>query len=157
MKIQFQKIVKKHYELIKYLFWGVLTTIVSWGSYSLFALALQNSANNHEFFHMPVNVFFSNILSWVCAVLFSFVTNKIWVFNSTCWRPSVFLKEFWKFVSSRLATGLLEMVAVPFLVSLGVNYTIFGIEGMLAKVIVSLIIVILNYFFSKYIVFREKN
>ena len=136
------KIYHTYKEAIDYLFWGGMTTVVSWGSYSAFVL-------------LGASVFWGNVLSWICAVLFAFVTNKLWVFQSKSWAGNVLLPELGKFLSSRVATGVFEMVAVPALVALGLNHTIFGIDGMVSKVLVSVIVVILNYILSKLFVFKE--
>ena len=136
------KLYHTYKEAIDYLFWGGMTTVVSWGSYSIFVL-------------LGASVFWGNVLSWVCAVLFAFVTNKLWVFQSKSWAGDVLLPELGKFLSSRVATGVFEMVAVPALVALGLNQTIFGIDGMVSKVLVSVVVVILNYILSKLFVFKK--
>lgn len=152
-------LIKKYQEIISYLFWGGMTTIVSWGSYSLFAVLFKNQISMIELFGMEmfVVVLVSNILSWVCAFLFAFVTNKLWVFKSKSWKAEVCLPEFGKFFSARALTGVMEIVLVPLMVSLGLDQTIFGIEGMVAKVIVSVAVVILNYVFSKLFIFKSKS
>lgn len=144
------KLYRSHKQPIDYLFWGGMTTLVSWGSYSLFVLSLQSQALSDS-----ALVFWANCGSWVCAVLFAFVTNKLWVFNSKSWAGQVVLGEFTKFTSSRLVTGAFEMIAVPGLVALGLNQSILGIEGMVSKVLVSVIVVILNYIASKLFVFKN--
>ena len=136
------KIYHTYKEAIDYLFWGGMTTVVSWGSYSAFVL-------------LGASVFWGNVLSWICAVLFAFVSNKLWVFQSKSWAGNVLLPELGKFLSSRVATGVFEMVAVPALVALGLNQTILGIEGMVSKVLVSVVVVILNYILSKLFVFKK--
>ena len=97
-------LIKKYQEIISYLFWGGMTTIVSWGSYSLFAVLFKNQISMIELFGMEmfVVVLVSNILSWVCAFLFAFVTNKLWVFKSKSWKAEVCLPEFGKFFSASL-------------------------------------------------------
>ena len=139
----------KYREIIRYLFWGVMTTVVSWASYSIVSWLLAS------LFDTAVTVFVANCISWICAVLFAFVTNKVWVFDSRDWSHSTVLPELGKFVSSRLITGMLEIVAVPLLVTCGLHQTIFGIEGMVAKVIVSFAVVLLNYVFSKLFIFKK--
>ena len=136
------KIYHAYKEAIDYLFWGGMTTVVSWGTYSLFVL-------------LGASIFWGNALSWVCAVLFAFVTNKLWVFQSKSWEGSVLFPELGKFLSSRVATGIFEMIAVPALVAIGLNQTIFGIDGMVSKVLVSIAVVILNYILSKLFVFKK--
>lgn len=148
---------KKYKEIISYLFWGVMTTLVSWVSYSFFALLIKNQVSEVTIFgfHTSMVVLISNILSWICAIFFAFVTNKLWVFNSKSWKVKVFMPELGKFISARLITGVLEIVLVPFLVGVGMNQIIFGIEGMAAKAAVSVLIVVLNYVFSKIFIFKR--
>ena len=141
---------QKNKEIISYLFWGVCTTVVNWGSYSLFVLVCAKGLE----FNQSLTVIISNTLSWVCAVLFSFITNKIWVFESKSFKANILFPEFIKFVSSRLLTGGIEVFLVPIAINLGLNQMIFGIEGALAKIIVSLSIVVVNYFITKFLVFR---
>lgn len=148
--------VQQYHELITYLFWGVMTTLVSWATYSIFTILLQDV--DYIIFLVGVQispaVLISNVLSWICAVLFAFITNKMWVFQSKEWKKQVWIPELGKFVSARVVTGILEMVAVPLLVGMGLNQTILGIEGMVAKVIVSVVVVLLNYVFSKLFIFK---
>jgi len=141
------KLYHTYQEAIDYLFWGGMTTVVSWGSYSLFVLLLQG---------LDSVVFWANILSWVCAVLFAFITNKLWVFQSKSWAAGILFPELTKFLSSRVATGVFEMIAVPALVAIGLKQTIFGIDGMVSKILVSVVVVILNYILSKLFVFKNK-
>ncbi len=149
--------IEKYKEIISYLFWGVMTTLVSWLSYSLFALLLRGQAAPVTIlgFHTSMVVLVSNILSWICAVSFAFVTNKLWVFESRNWEVRVVMPELGKFISARLITGVLEIVLVPLLVAVGLNQMILGIEGMAAKVVVSVLIVVLNYVFSKIFIFKR--
>ena len=145
---------KTHRELISYLVIGVMTTIISWGSYGIFASLLSPGLSG-LILGMPSAVLAANALSWICAVLFSFVLNKTLVFLSRSWKASVLLPELARFVSSRLATGILETLTVPAAVSLGLSGTLFGVEGMLTKVVASLSFVIINYLVSKLWVFRS--
>lgn len=145
-----KKLFLKYKEIIMYLIMGVLTTVVSWGTYTLFAWILP--IRNEDLL-----VLMANVLSWVFAMTFAYITNKIWVFESKSWERHFLLKEFGMFVSARLLTGIFEMVAVPGLVWLGCDQTIFDTPGMLSKIIVSIIVVFLNYVFSKLIIFRKKS
>lgn len=139
------ELMKKYQEIISYLFWGGATTVVSWGSYGFFNKGLS------------LSITVSNILSWVCAVLFAYVTNKLFVFQSKSWKWEVVGKEFGLFVSSRLLTGAFEIIMVPFCVYLGMNQALFGVEGAVSKIFVSIIVVILNYICSKLFVFKKKK
>lgn len=144
-----KKLFLKYKEIIMYLIMGGLTTLVSWGTYTLFAFILP--IKNQDFL-----VLTANALSWLFAMTFAYITNKIWVFESRSWEKHFLMKEFGMFVSARLLTGIFEVVAVPGLVWLGCNQTIFGVPGMLSKVIVSIIVVLLNYVFSKLFIFRKQ-
>ena len=133
----------KHKEIINYLLFGGMTTVVSWGTYSLFVKAIG----------MSVGV--GNILSW--AVLFAFVTNKLFVFESKTWQPATALREFVSFIGARLATGVIEWFGVPYFSTHGLTHPLFGVKGLLAKVVVSIVVIILNYIFSKFLVFIKKD
>lgn len=139
-----------------YLIFGVLTTVVSWGTYTLFVNICKMS------------VFWANLLSWVCAVTFAYITNKLWVFESKSWQAKILLKEVGTFVASRGLTGVIEIVAVPILVKLSFDNIFYNIlekmsitlkilftDGIYSKIIISFIIVVLNYVFSKLIVFKK--
>ena len=77
--------------------------------------------------------------------------------ESKSWKFEVWIQEAIKFVSARLLTGGFEIVSVPFLVYLGMNQQILGVEGMAAKVVVSVAVVLLNYFLSKILIFKKKK
>lgn len=154
---QIKIVIKKYQEIILYLFWGGLTTVVNWGSYSLCTLLL--SGYNGLYFPIAEvdfsgTIIIANLISWICAVLFAFVTNKLWVFQSKLWNVETAFPEFIKFVSTRLITGGIEMIAVPLVVALGFNGSLFGIGGGMAKIIVSIIVVLLNYISSKLFIFK---
>ena len=149
---------KRIKELLLYIVFGVLTTIVSWASYTFFI----------NIFGFSVTL--SNALSWVLSVMFAYVTNKVWVFNSNSWKINVLLKEITTFVSSRLFTGIIEMVGVPILEKLGFDNIFYALlqqsgfkqeilftQGIYSKIAFAVIIVILNYVFSKIIVFNKKE
>lgn len=141
----------KYKEIITYIIFGGLTTLVNWFVYTVLVKISPN--NIDEIIWITI----SNAAAWVAGVLFAFITNKIWVFESKSFALKVVLKELISFVLARALTGVLEIFGVPLLVKLGLNQTIFGIDGMVAKLIVSVVVVILNYIFSKLIVFKNKN
>lgn len=147
-----KKIFVKYKEIIMYLIFGVLTTVVSWGSYAVFESVFKKAIVD-----VNVLVAVANVLSWVTAVVFAYLTNKLFVFESKSFKPTTVFKEMGLFVGSRLISGAVEWVGVPLLVWIGLNQTIFGVEGMLAKVLVSVIVVILNYILSKLIVFKKEK
>ena len=135
----------KYREVISYLFFGGLTTLVSWGTYALFVGPLALGTN------------VGNVLSWVCAVSFAFVTNKLWVFNSKSWAWPAWLKEAGAFFAGRIFSGVVELGGLPLLMWMGLDQPLFGIEGFAAKVTISVVVIILNYFLSKFLVFRKKD
>ena len=149
-----------------YIIFGVLTTLVNWVVYTvlikIFGGAAESETVMFALFGKDITmkifyIFIANFVAWVAGVVFAFVTNKIWVFESKSWKFGLVMKELWLFVAARLLTGVLEWFGVPALVAAGLDQPLFGIDGFLAKVIVSVIVVILNYVFSKLIIFRKKK
>lgn len=106
-------------------------------------------------FHTGENI--SNIFSWICAVIFAYFTNRAMVFTSEAKGMRKQFHEFLKFLASRILTGAIEIFGFPILIHIGVNQEIFGIKGMLAKMIVTVISVILNYILSNVFVFRKSK
>lgn len=143
MENQLTTFCKRHRETISYLIFGFATTVVNWTAYAAFV----------KFAHM--SIFWSNVISWALAVLFAFITNKLWVFMSKSLHPRVIFKEFVLFLIARLGTGALEVVAVPGLVHLGLNQSPFGVNGLISKIVVSIVVIILNYILSKLIIFKS--
>lgn len=135
----------KYKEVIMYLIFGVATTLVNWIVYSLL---MKTSV---------INMTVSNAIAWFAAVVFAYITNKIFVFESKSWNPAEVWKEVVKFFGARIATGVIEIGGLPLLYYIGVKQSIFGVEGFLAKILVSVIVVILNYVFSKIFVFSTKK
>ena len=140
-----KELIQKYRELIVYFITGVLTTLVNWAAYALFVRTFGWS------------VAVSNALAWVAAVAFAYITNKLWVFRSYNWELRFVLREAVLFVGARILTGIFEIVSVPLLVSLGLNATLLGVKGMWAKILVSAVVMVLNYVFSKLIVFRNSG
>ena len=155
-----KKLYLKYREIVDYLFWGVMTTLVSFVTYSVFVIIFgaifgKNAAVSLFGMSFSISVTLANILSWICAVAFAFVTNKLFVFKSKSFASHIVFPEFTKFLSARILTGVLEMVGVPLLVSLGLSVAIFGIEGAVAKILVTIAVIILNYVFSKLFIFKK--
>ena len=140
-------------EVFMYLVFGVLTTVVSWVSMALFDRVVGKFVNNNDILRASI----ANVLSWIAAVIFAFITNKLWVFNSKSWKGSVVVKELGSFIAARLATGCIEWFGVPLLMKLGLDQELFGTKGMVAKIIASVLVVIINYFFSKLLIFKKKE
>ena len=138
-------LIKRHREFIMYSIFGLLTTFVNWLIYSLCVRTLG------------LDLYRSGAIAWIIAVSMAFVTNKIWVFNSRGWVALQLIREALTFFGGRLLTGVLEVAAVPALVSWGFNQPLFGVEGLPAKIIMSFIIVILNYIISKFVSFGGRK
>lgn len=129
--------VEKHWDMVSYLFFGVLTTAVNYLVY----LPLYNL--------LGISAAVSNIMAWVAAVVFAYVTNKPFVFKSHDWSMKTVLPELGKFVGCRAASGGLETVLILLTVD------ILGWNGNIWKLIISVLVVILNYVSSKLLVFRK--
>lgn len=136
---------KKHREIINYIVFGGCTTLVSWATYALFVGG------------MDMEILAGKILSWICAVSFAFVTNKLWVFFSRAVDWKTWLREGVEFFASRAATGVVEVLGLPALMKLGLDASLFGVEGFAANIVVTVVVIILNYIVSKFLVFRKKN
>jgi putative flippase GtrA len=134
-------IYKKYEEIMNYLIVGVLTTIISLGTYYLSVLTVLDPNNAFE---LQV----ANIFSWVCAVTFAYIANRKYVFKS---KNSHKIKEITSFVSSRMFTLFMDMV----IMFLGV--TILHWNDKVMKLLVQVIVTILNYILSKLIVFKKNN
>lgn len=130
------KLFKQYEAVLLYLFFGVLTTIINYLVYVLCCDLFQLSAAR------------SNIMAWTIAVLWAFLTNKPFVFKSKKWSWEIVMPEFMKFVSGRVISGVIETV---FLL-LTVDYLDW--HGKIMKLIASGMVMILNYFFSKWIAFK---
>lgn len=143
----------RHKEPISYAFWCIMTTLVSWTAYTVFAYLFGLT----ETLEATVIALIANILSWICAVTFSFVANKIRVFESKSWRPRVVLPEAIKFYSTRAAVGFVETGLATLMVLVGLDIPLFGVDGLLSKMIVTPIIILMNYLCGKFFVFRKKK
>ena len=137
-------VMTKYREAIAYVFFGGLTTIVGWVAYALFV-------------NIGIELNLSNILSWVCGVTFAFVVNKWFVFQSKSVEKKTVLRELGSFFGSRIFTGVIAWVLFPILLWAGIDQTFFGTEGFIAKVITSIIEIILNWVLSKYFVFKKER
>ena len=107
----------KYKEIIMYLIFGVATTGVNWVVYSLLMKAVLVHAPGSDDVKMTV----SNVIAWIAAVIFAFITNKLWVFESKSWVPKVAAREFVSFVVSRLATGVIEWFGPLLLFKIGLD------------------------------------
>lgn len=133
----------KHEDLILYLIFGGLTTVVSFLSQGLVALIMGTDTA------LAVNV--ATGFSWICAVTFAFVTNKKYVFKSVTDTKKAFWTEVGTFYSARIVSLVLEIAIMNiFNVILGFNYWV-------VKIFAQVFIVIANYAFSKLVVFKDRK
>lgn len=137
MTEKIKKLFRKYYDLITYLVFGVLTTVVNYLVY----LPCYNL--------WELNASQSNLIAWAAAVVFAFLTNKPFVFRSHDWSAKVVVPELVKFVGTRISSGALETVILLLAVDLG------EMDGNLWKILTSVLVVVLNYIGSKLLVFRK--
>ena len=129
---------RKHYDILVYLVFGVLTTAVNYIVY----LPCYN------LLHLSATA--SNVIAWAAAVAFAYVTNKPFVFHSHDWSAKTVVPELTKFIGTRLGSGGLETLVLLVFVDL-----LQG-NGNVWKLLTSVLVVVLNYIGSKLLVFRKK-
>ena len=130
---------KKYKEIINYLIFGGLTTLVSIGTYAIFTKIFN------------IDYLVSNVLSWIIAVLFAFITNKLFVFESKSKDKKLVSKEITNFFFFRIVSLGIEMVIMYVFVDL------LAINDLITKVIAQVIVILSNYIFSKVFVFKKNN
>ena len=127
-----------HREVLLYLFFGGLTTVVSILTFALFTVK------------MGMDPLWGNVLSWIFAVLFAYLTNRTWVFSDKADTRSGIAREMASFFGGRLATlGMEELLILIFI-------TWLGFPPMLVKIAAQVAVIVANYFFSKFFVFKKK-
>lgn len=143
-----RELIKKHWKLISYLFFGALTTLVN--------IAVYGAAT-----YLGMAVGWANALAWTLSVAFAYYTNRRWVFESTASGLAAVLRELGAFVACRLGTGLLDqaimMLGVDFLGPRLVAPEHLYIWGLALKIASNVIVIVLNYIFSKLIIFAKKS
>lgn len=129
-------ILKKHRETILYLFFGAFTTLVNIVSYLFFTRVIL------------FNFMVANALAWILAVLFAYVTNKFFVFESKRIEIRFVFKEFLSFVSFRLLSGVVEMLIMYVMIDL------LFVNDVIVKIFTNIVVIVLNYLFSKMIILK---
>ncbi|MBQ9699821.1 MAG: GtrA family protein [Lachnospiraceae bacterium] len=125
-------------ETLSYIIFGVLTTVVDFVVFGVL----------HYYCHL--HEVLANTIAWVAAVAFAYITNKLFVFQSKSFRPRVLLKEISSFVLARVLTLILTDIFLIFAGYIQMNM-------MFAKAIISVLVIIINYVFSKLIIFKNKQ
>ena len=123
-------------EVISYLIFGVLTTVVNIVVYYVFNTWLQ------------VNYLVSNAIAWIASVLFAYITNRKYVFES---KNTSMFNELVKFISARLSTGIMDMILMWLLVD------VLSMNSMVSKIVVNVLVIVLNYVLSKVFVFKKEE
>ena len=131
-------LIEKYWDILIYLVFGVLTTVVNYAVY----LPVYNFCG--------ISAAVSNMIAWIVAVVFAFLTNKPFVFHSYDWSAKTVVPELIKFVSCRLASGVMETVILFLAVDL------MDWNGNIWKLITQVLVIIINYVGSKLLVFRNK-
>lgn len=132
------KIYMKYKEKILYLFFGVLTTLISLLTYYILTFTILNVDNSLE-------LQIANIISWITGILFAYFTNREYVFNSN----NKNIKEFIKFILSRIFTLLLDMLIMYVFV------TKLKYNNIIIKLVSQVVVIVTNYILSKLIVFKK--
>lgn len=128
---------QKHREIVTYIAFGVLTTAVNFLVFLFSRELLKLSATA------------SNIVAWILAVLFAFLTNKPFVFKSKSWSRKVVIPEFVKFITCRIGSGIMETVF------LFVTVDCINWNGTILKLIASGFVMVLNYILGKCVAFKK--
>lgn len=139
--LELRRLLKTKYaeyaEIIRYLIIGILTTLVSLGTYYALVLTVLNPDD-------ALQLQIANVISWVVSVLFAYFTNRSFVFKV---KDNRVLSEFFKFVMSRVFTLLVDMAIMFIFVSL------LHLDDKIIKLITQVIVIVLNYILSKFLVF----
>ncbi len=130
---------KKNKQLVSYLFFGVCTTLINTVSYGVLYEVLDIS-----------NVI-STVIAWLVAVIFAFVTNKLWVFESRSTAGKDVLPELISFFGCRLATGVLDVVIMFVAVDMMQQ------NSVIWKLISNVLVIVINYVAGKWVIFKEKK
>lgn len=129
------KMLKKYKEILLYIFFGIATTAVNIVAYYLLS-------------KMNLITAFSTFFAWLISVIFAFFTNRKYVFKA---EKSGFFKQLISFLSMRIITGVLDILIMIIFVDMLV------FDDMLIKVLSNVLVIILNYIFSKFLVFKNKS
>lgn len=138
MNCKGKELIEKYWDIVSYLFFGVCTTIVNYLIY----------IPCYNVWGLSASV--SNMIAWVVAVAFAYLTNKPFVFKSNDWSAAAVLPELTKFIGCRIGSGAAETLILFLAVDL------LGWNGNVWKLLTQVMVVVLNYIGSKLLVFRKK-
>lgn len=153
MITKIKELILKYKEIIIYVLFGLLTTVVNLSVFWLFSRILGDE-----------RYLITNVIAWFAAVSFSFLTSKIWVFRSKSWKFSVLFKEVTSFFAARILTLGIEELGLYFFVDtlsfgeISIRLLSFEIGGeLIAKALIAVVVVVVNYVLSKLVIFRKKK
>jgi len=129
----------KYREIINYLICGGLSTIVNFVSYYIFARVFK------------IDEVVSSSLSWVAAVIFAYIVNKIFVFESKTNGIKGLMKEFGSFIACRIISGITCDIG-----TFALMVKVMHINDIVSKIVTQIMVIVLNYVFSKLIIFKKK-
>ncbi len=132
-----RELINKNKELIKYLIFGILTTLVN-----ILCFYILDKLN--------IDIYINNTISWIVSVIFAFITNKLYVFESKSLDIKTIFKEGTSFLGARIFSYFVDM---------GTIYLLFDglrINKLISKIVSNIIVIIINYIFSKFI-FKKKE
>ena len=131
------EILRKYKESIMYLIFGTLTVVVNIITYTALTRAIK------------MNFMIANAIAWIIAVLFAYITNKFFVFESKKIGIKFIIKELTLFINCRLLSGVIEMVIMYIMIDK------MYINDFIVKLFTNILVIILNYILSKLIIFKN--
>jgi len=133
------EIYKKYKEVILYLVFGVLTTVINIVAFYLFNNILQ------------IDYKISNVVAWFLSVIFAFITNKSIVFESKNKSKKETTKEVISFIVARIFSLVVDMLLMIFMIDA------LKTNDLIAKIIVNIVVVVINYVLSKFLIFKKEG
>ena len=130
----------KYKHIINYLFFGVLSTLINLVIYYVLTITILNPKN-------AIHLQIANIVSWIGAVIFAYITNRKYVFES---KNKKILKELTSFFGARIITLLMDIVIMF------IGVTLLKQDDKIFKIISQVVVIVSNYIFSKIFVFKKE-
>ena len=127
----------KKNEIILYIIFGILTTLINIISYALFTRVIM------------LDTYISNIMAWILSVLFAYLTNRKYVFKIDNNNTSKKIKELFSFYGLRIVSLIIDMFIMYILINL------INIDDLISKIITNIFVIVVNYLFSKYLIFNK--
>ena len=137
------KYYKKYDEIINYLIFGALTTVVTIITYAIFTSTFLSAKT-------ALDIQIANVLSWIIAVTFAYLTNRKFVFKSKV-QGTKRAKEIINFFLARISSLIIEMLFM------NVTVTLLSYNDLICKVIAQVIVIVFNYICSKLIIFKKEE